>query len=387
MESPNKPQVLTFIDWFAPGFQAGGPVRSLVNLVDHLKDDVHFRVVTRNTDYQSEEPYSGIQPNTWTKFSENCEVMYLSQENIKGREIAKIIKDTPHHALYINGIYSYYFSILPLYYSRKRGEKRILAPRGMLASTAIAIKSYKKMSYLSIGRSLGLFKNTLFHATSQGEVSDIKKTLGEKVDIKMAPNLPQKLELKEEPKSKPKEQDKLALVSIARIAPEKNLRFLFEILPEVRCGSIHLDIYGPVYDQAYWDECDSLIEKFPGTIQCEHFGSVDREEITRVLASADFLVMPTLGENYGHAIVESWGAGTPVIISDRTPWKNLKDQKLGADLQLDGPPWIEALMDFCKMDEPEYQQYSRACRQEYLRLAGDQESIESNRALFINQPG
>ena len=37
-----KPRVLVFIDWYAPGYKAGGPVRSLVNLVDHLRDRIDF---------------------------------------------------------------------------------------------------------------------------------------------------------------------------------------------------------------------------------------------------------------------------------------------------------------------------------------------------------
>ena len=33
----------------------------------------------------------------------------------------------------------------------------------------------------------------------------------------------------------------------------------------------------------------------------------------------DLLFLPTKGENFGHVILESMSAGTPVLISDTTP--------------------------------------------------------------------
>ena len=47
----DRPKVLVFIDWYLPGYKAGGPVRSLANLVDHLRGRVDFHIVTRNTEY------------------------------------------------------------------------------------------------------------------------------------------------------------------------------------------------------------------------------------------------------------------------------------------------------------------------------------------------
>lgn len=35
-------KVLIFIDWFAPGYKAGGPITSNVNIVEHLSDKLDF---------------------------------------------------------------------------------------------------------------------------------------------------------------------------------------------------------------------------------------------------------------------------------------------------------------------------------------------------------
>jgi hypothetical protein len=51
-QTMSKPQVLAFIDWYKPFYKAGGPVRSMVNLVDHLHDRVDFHIVTGDRDYR-----------------------------------------------------------------------------------------------------------------------------------------------------------------------------------------------------------------------------------------------------------------------------------------------------------------------------------------------
>lgn len=49
----------------------------------------------------------------------------------------------------------------------------------------------------------------------------------------------------------------------------------------------------------------------------------------------DALYLPTTGENFGHAILESFMNSRPVIISDRTPWQNLTAKNIGYDIPLD----------------------------------------------------
>jgi hypothetical protein len=39
-------KILIFVDWFEPGFKAGGPIQSCRNLVESLGDDFDFYLVT-----------------------------------------------------------------------------------------------------------------------------------------------------------------------------------------------------------------------------------------------------------------------------------------------------------------------------------------------------
>ena len=55
--------------------------------------------------------------------------------------------------------------------------------------------------------------------------------------------------------------------------------------------------------------------------------------------------LPTTGENFGHAILESFINSRPVIISDKTPWKGLHNLHVGFDLPLDNPDNFSRTID------------------------------------------
>jgi len=90
-----------------------------------------------------------------------------------------------------------------------------------------------------------------------------------------------------------------------------------------------LDIYGPAEDEDYWSACKDLIAKAPVNVEIRYKGPIAPAEVVGVLAKYDVFFLPTLGENYGHVVVESFLAGTPVLISDKTPWTKLDELGVG----------------------------------------------------------
>ena len=60
----------------------------------------------------------------------------------------------------------------------------------------------------------------------------------------------------------------------------------------------------------------------------------DPESIKKYLVKSDLFISTSLNENYGHSIVEALSQGCPVLISDKTPWKQLEKFNAGADLPL-----------------------------------------------------
>jgi len=78
-----------------------------------------------------------------------------------------------------------------------------------------------------------------------------------------------------------------------------------------------------------------LILKLPSTIKVNDKGELPSDKLFDSLTHYDFLFLPSRGENFGHIILESVMCGVPVIISDKTPWRDLELLKIGYDISLE----------------------------------------------------
>ena len=159
-----RKKILITIDWFLPGTKSGGPVRSYANMLDHLGDYYDFYVVTRDTDFLSNEVYKGIQSNAWNKINNYTQVYYFSKNTLNRNNLKELFQNTVFDVAYINGIYSWYFSILPIILL-KNHPKVLVSARGMLNPQAFTVKPLKKKVYLAIANMVNLYKNVRFHAT------------------------------------------------------------------------------------------------------------------------------------------------------------------------------------------------------------------------------
>jgi len=66
----------------------------------------------------------------------------------------------------------------------------------------------------------------------------------------------------------------------------------------------------------------------------------------------DLFLLPTLGKSFGLVIWEALIYGCPVLIIDRTPWKNLEKKEIGWDLPLVQLERFEEVVQKCvPMDE------------------------------------
>jgi len=372
-----KKRILIFIDWFLPGYKAGGPVRSIANMIEQLGNEYHFLVVTRNTDYMETKPYE-LPADQWVKGPFNSEVFYFSGNRLSFKNMKTLVAETTFDLAYVNGIYSWWFSILPLVFLKK--HKVIVGVRGMLARSAINVKSTKKRVFLKLAKVLGLYKNVVFHATNEQEKEDTRTVFGE-VPVYVASNLPRK----KMPESKrlSKTRDELRMVSLARIAPEKNTLFALEALKRYTGkGKIVFDLYGQIYNETYWHECKTIIESLPSNIHVDYRGMAESERVAEVIGDYHFLFLPSRGENFGHVILESFTASRPVLISDQTPWKGLEVLHCGYDLPLDESFFAEKLEEMAALNEDEWAKMCGAARRKAEAFCEDEENLNSYREVF-----
>jgi glycosyltransferase involved in cell wall biosynthesis len=376
-------RVLVFIDWYLPGYKAGGPISSCANMLNALRNEFEFMMITRDKDYLEHEPYPNINSGKWVSRAPGENVLYIEDSDLTFSSIKRQALDAQSDIWYINGIYSWWFSIVPLIINRLNNHpdrKVIVAPRGMLAPSAIGIKSNKKRLYLRLARLAGLFKGVIFQATSQAEIIDIQRETGKDSKVVLAENISGKVLLPFSELSK--REGEILLVSIARIAPEKNLLFLLKALRDVK-HNVVLNLYGSVYDDNYWQQCREEISCLPENISVNYCGLAERSAVPSIIQQHHFLVLPSRGENFGHVISESLLAGRPVLVSDQTPWQGLESDSSGLVISVDSTEsWAEALNRVSAMNNEEYAVWQRGALHHGKKIAEDQSPVENHRALF-----
>lgn len=332
----DKKKVLVLVDWFAPGYKAGGPIQSCVNFAFTMKEAFDVLVLTTDTDHGDTVPYEGIPAGRWiNNIHPGFKVNYLPKATINRAAVKKEILASDADYIYLNHLFSPLFVVYPLwlkYRGTLKGEI-VLCPRGALYDSALSVKPWKKTPFLRLFRLLGIHKKIRFHATNQREKEAIERFFpGSRILI--ADNLPNA----NQPDfiSVPKQAGKVKCIFIARIVPIKNLLFLLQALVKVK-AEVELTVIGPVEDADYWETCQKVIARLPANIRVSYEGPKRNDQLMPILHAHHLSILPTTGENFGHSIFEALLAGRPVLISDQTPWLNLAAQKAGWDLPLTDP--------------------------------------------------
>ncbi|QJW91171.1 glycosyltransferase [Spirosoma taeanense] len=358
----NKPRekILLFVEYYLPGYKFGGPIQSVANLAQLLSETYEVYIVTRDRDFGDLQPYDGILTNEWIK-CEYYQVIYLSPAHISIAAIHGLIQSQSFDYIYTNSLFSYFTRIL-LFVTLWSRQKIIIAPRGELNEGAINLKAYKKKPYIYLMRFV-LNGRIIWHATDFEEIKSIKRIFfNSKIDplqVRLAPDTPRLLSQR---KSYYKETGRVRLVYVSRITPVKNLIFLLQLLKGVRQGSIEIYLYGPIADSSYWRQCKEFISELPINCQIVYKGALPHDKVNEVMALYDFMILPTLGENFGHTIFESLSVGLPVIISDKTPWRNLIAKNVGWDIPLKPSCWLDVLKICLDMDNQTYSQMSEQAK-------------------------
>jgi glycosyltransferase involved in cell wall biosynthesis len=87
-------------------------------------------------------------------------------------------------------------------------------------------------------------------------------------------------------------------------------------------------------------------------------GNVKPANVQQVLSSAHVFILPTKGENFGHALYESLSVGRPIITSFFTPWDNLEQNKAGFNVDIaNDESLVLAIEKFKAMEQQEYNEY------------------------------
>ncbi|UZN04139.1 glycosyltransferase [Cellulomonas sp. S1-8] len=301
---------------FYPGYKAGGPIKSVAEILDRLDQTVSCLLITSDRDLGDGEPYPGLSGRIIQRGSH--EVYYLDRSNARHwMRALRLTRRARPEVLYLNSFWSPMFTVLPVLAALVRlvrPNEILLAPRGELSPGALELKGTKKRAFLLVWSALLRLARTTFHASTDIEARHITAVLPWShsiVQINSSGPTPRDAPL-------PPHAD-ARIVFLSRISRKKNLGLALDALTTVP-SRVALDIYGPIEDHALWAEYTEVISRMPANVTVRYCGELAPAAVADTLARYDAFAFPTLGENFGHVIAESLAAGCPVICSTETPW-------------------------------------------------------------------
>ena len=374
--------ILTFIDYYLPGFKGGGPITSVSYLISRIDGQLNFKIVTRNNDLGDDTPYNNLVPNKWLQ-EVGFESLYLSGWIRDFFTISNILKNNRKCPIFLNSFFSAKFSIYPFVLSKllRAHSQVIVAPRGEFHAGALNIKKLKKSLFIFVIKIMRVYKNVIWLASTDIEKNTIQKYFKD-AHVEVIGEPPPVIQYSLQHVKKKK--GFLSVVYISRITTKKNLIDAIKIIKKAD-GNIKFDIYGPVADKRYFHKCMKLAKCVSDAVKISYCGELKYHQVMPTLAKYDLFFLPTHGENYGYVILESLSASTPVLISDQTPWQDLKNFGAGFDISLScEEDFVRTLNTWVDLDEPAHAKYRKAALA-YAKAINDKDTSVNQYIELFNR--
>ena len=383
---------ILILGYYLPGYKVGGPLVSILNIIKNLSEDFNFLVITPDRDFGENKPYPNVQRNKWLDLN-SVLVYYIAPNFFSPIVLVNQIRKKADNqtVVYVNSVFNFLFSI-SVALAKRLGlvkiDNLIIAPRGELFDAALGFKNSQKSFFIWFAKAINLYKNVLWHATTENEQDFIVKKLGiDPLNIRIALIMSSISDADEQNDNRDtliieNKDSSLRIIFLARISKDKNILFTLEILKQVTVPVV-FDIYGPNEEPELWGICQEKIKALPSNIVVNYLGVVNRENVKKTLQQYDLFFLPTFAENFGHAIAESLSVGTPVLLSDNTPWRNLENERLGWDISLGNPDlFVKAIYQVAS-----YSYEQRIENREYIKKIikkrlSNPEILNANRNLF-----
>lgn len=343
-------KLLVMASLFPPQKNGGGPPVSIMNVVQAIKDEFEIYVISKHYELGQKEPLPDVDAG-WNSFAFG-KVYYFPYGQYTYGNVYRLIEEIAPDVIYQNSFFSHDDVFPVLYYKKKHPQVGVVvAPRGEICQNRFSKGRLKKSAYILALKMAGFLKGVHFQATGDDEKKDMVRYL--KIKPERIYNInnfsvadpAQQTAVEKQPGS-------LRLCFIARIQDTKNLLYGVQQLQRLT-GDITYDVYGPMENPGYFDKC--LAVPLPENVKLNYCGSVDHADVGRTVSRYHAYYMPTIGENYGHSIVESLLYARPVVISDKTPWNGVNQAGAGWAIPLDEPEAFQtALQTLADMDAPEF---------------------------------
>jgi glycosyltransferase involved in cell wall biosynthesis len=351
-----KKKIFLLYPYYYPHYKAGGPVQSIYNLAGYFRNEAAFFFVSLNRDIDDTHSEIPVVCGSWLQGPQGENVYYTSKFSFG--LIRKQIKEVKPDVVFVNGLFNISTTLPGVLCAKWYGAKLVISSRGMLQAWALKLgRPWLKKIFIHFLKA-ATNKKTIWHATDELEKNDIRKYFGNSAVVHVASNIPRALidftQLAFHPGNDP-----VRIVFLSLINPNKNLHLIIDAVNQLH-GKFILDIYGPVTNQTYWQTCKEKIGiDNPGI---SYKGPVMPWRVQDILKQYHFFILPTEGENFGHAIFDALSSSVPVIISRNTPWTGIDVSGAGFYMDLNGSSLSTILAYISTLSEDSYQRLRRSAR-------------------------
>lgn len=240
-------------------------------------------------------------------------------------ELSKLLRHAKKPIVHDHGLW------LQIHHATKQaassaGCSLILSPRGMLETWSMRFHRLRKQIAWRLYQHKILQSVHLFHATSEVEVTNIRKA-GLKQPIALIPNGVNIRNAELRPNHLPVKRTRNVLF-LSRIHPKKGLLNLVTAMSHISAENWHVQIAGPD-ENGHRSEVEQAIINAGLRHAFTFLGPVQDSRKWSVYKQADLFILPTFSENFGIVVAEALACGVPVITTTGTPWQELQSHKCG----------------------------------------------------------
>jgi len=381
---------------FYPATVYGGPIFSTLHTCEQLskKEDIELNISTTNANMNTK---LDVEINKLIKFENNFYVKYYDETKIDKFSLQlylNIWKDIKSaDVVHIQSIFNTPTPI-SLLYAKVFNKPTLLSPRGSLGTWCIGNGSKFKIFWLNFF--IKPFANRItWHATAEQEKQEILMIFP-RAKVVIVPNGISYEQFQLFNTLRPKEYTKKfanveidaekIIISMGRLQKKKGFDILinsFKLVLKEYPKSV-LCIAGP--DEGEQANLEKLIDKLKLTNQVFLVGSIENIDKVDFLVNADLFVLPSHNENFGNVYLESLAAGTPIIASKNTPWKDVDEYQCGKCVSNNKNDTSIAMLSILKMNKKKLSINSKKLAQNYSwKSIAEKFSIVFKDMIAINE--
>lgn len=325
---------------FYPATFYGGPISATWDLSKKLAEKgIEVYVSTTNANGSKK---LDVECNKYLKKEENVFVKYYNEQIINKLSLSFIfgiwsdIKKSD--VVYIQYIF-HYTSVFALFFSWILGKKRLVCPRGSFSEWGMNYKMKWLKKIWVFCFVLPFKKGIVWQASSYLEESDIKKKfpssaveiINDGVDF-------QSFQVYQE-------IPKIELVnrySNSSITKVSNLFFSMGRLHKIKGFDILIDAFHLFLkedkdakliiaggDDGVGEQLNNQIKKLNIENSVFLIGAIDFDEKKMLLNNCDYFTLASHFESFGIVVAEALSCGLPVVVSNKTPWREIEINNCG----------------------------------------------------------